>query len=61
MPAAMNLRPRKRADVACMLRHNFRHYEPEALPAQIDLDRVRLNRVLYDDATLSVRCILYWL
>ena len=51
MPAAMNLRPRKRADVAGMLRHDFRRYEPEALPAQVDPDRVRLNRVLFGDET----------
>ena len=47
----MNLQPRKRADVAGMLRHDFRRYEPEALPAQIDPDRVIRNRVLYGDET----------
>ena len=54
MPAAMNIRARHRADVAGMLRHDFRHYEPDQIPPQIDPDRVALNRTLCgDDAALE--------
>ena len=40
----------KRVDVAGMLRHDFRRYESEALPPQIDPERMELNRVLCGDA-----------
>ncbi len=35
----MNLRPRKQAELDGMLRHDFRRYGPEALPAHIEPER----------------------
>ena len=40
----------KRVDVAGMLRYDFRRYKSEALPPQIDPERMELNRVLCGDA-----------
>ena len=54
MPAAMNLRPRKHAELAGMLRHDFRRYGPETLPAHIDPERQARNRTLWgEDSALD--------
>ena len=48
MPAALNIRPRKRADLEDMLHHDFRQYEPDVMPG--DLDRCARDVILYGEA-----------
>jgi len=50
MPAALNIRPKKRADIKGMLKHDFRQYDPEEMPPRIDASRLAYNRILHGSA-----------
>jgi len=50
MPAALNIRPKKRTDIKGMLKHDFRQYDPEEMPPRIDVSRLAYNRILHGSA-----------
>jgi len=50
MPAALNIQPKKRADLKGMVKHDFRQYLPEDVPRHIDTSRLAHNRILYGSA-----------
>jgi len=50
MPAALNIQPKKRADLKGMVKHDFRQYLPEDVPRHIDASRLAYNRILYGSA-----------